>query len=1100
MKAKILAWLAVGMLVSGASWGFETRTGAVGCGRFFVSWDELSEGDFGRYEVYGGAGEAPAAAELEGEDPLMTIAGAGEAWRSFAHLEEMPAGARCWARVRRVDAKGKGEWGEAVQAVTLERGGKAGARATSYTKIPMFMYHHVMPRDSFPSGYDEGGWYSTANFERDLKYMKEHGMHTVTTSDIISGKLPKNPIMLTFDDGYKDFHQYAVPLLEKYGFTAVNALVTRMMGGQSTWAVPEWPLGRLMTWSEAKDCMKRGMEMGGHTQTHVNLYADASKMGQVAGCYNDLVNNVGKQIYFCYPWGMGGHNYEAGKKAARDAGFKFATRTYPAGIGHTGSDMFFFPRQFANQTDTLRTFLVKGGFDCDGDGLKDYEELDLGLNAAKKDTDGDGLTDYEEVKTYKTNGLKADTDGDGLTDGAEVKTYGSNPLKMDSDVDGLTDGNEVKKYKTKPGVWDTDGDGMSDGDEVSKYGTDPLVKNGRRPRNGVIAFPGRVEAENFDFGGEGLSFHDTTAGNAGDGKSFSDRVDVYSGGTKWAVGLTAAGEWLSYTVRVPTKGLWLLTLRTGANGSGGQMRVYFGGKDKTGLISVPNTGAWKTFQNVQTVVSLDAGQQVMGLGFPKAGSGGQAGWIDYIDAKRAYFGLPGTQREFGKGGANGKEFSVTGNVPWRATSSASWLTVTKGASGTGNGTVTYSVAANTGAARTGTIRVSAGGVSATYTVKQAGNGSSGGGSGSVGLSLTATSRIFGQAAVTGKELGVKASVSWKATSSASWLTISKGASGSGNGTVYYGVAANRGGRRTGRITVTGGGKTATFTVTQRAVLGLGSTSRSLGAAAASGKELAVGACVSWTAKSDASWLKIEKGASGSGNGKVYYGVTANTGAMRTGHITVTGGGISAKFTVTQAGVLSLSATSRTLGAAAASGKELGVLGSASWKASSDVAWLAITKGASGTGSGKVTYTVSANTGGTRTGHITVTGGGQTLKFTLTQTGKKSAAKSAARKPAANVWVTTSDGSDGSAVVDGDESTGWSPAGTDGAWVALTFGEERSVEAVDVVGDDLPDGMRALVSDDADHWSEEGGEGVHYLWVILPDEGAVPTVREITTVP
>ena len=1288
MKTKILAWLAAGMLVAGASWGFETRTGAVGCGRIFVSWDEMAEDAFGRYEVYCGVGEAPEVSELGGAKAVLTIAGAGEAWRSFAHLEGLPAGTRCWARVKCVSVAGKAQWGEAVEAETLARGLPAGARAT--VRIPMFMYHHVMPKGNFPSGYDEGGWYSTANFERDLKYMKEHGMHTVTTSDIVNGKLPKNPIMLTFDDGYKDFQQYAVPLLKKYGFTAVNALVTRKMGGQSTWAVPEWPLGTMMTWSEAKDCLKSGMELGGHTQTHVNLYAEPDKMGEVAGCYNDLVQNVGKQLYFCYPWGMGGHDYGAGKTAVKNAGFKFATRTYPAGLGTTASDWFFFPRQFANQSDTLRAFLVKGDFDCDGDGLKDYTELDWGLdgakadtdgdgltdleeakydgnsgnykpypnggdlNATKADTDGDGLTDGEEVKTYKTNPLKADTDGDGLSDGdevhkygtdplkadadrdgdglsdaeetnkyktdplkadtdgdglkdgEEVKTYKTDPLKADSDGDGLKDGEEVKTYKTKPlladtdgdglkdgeevkthktspTAWDTDGDGMSDGDEVNKYGTNPLVKNGRRPRSGTaIAFPGRVEAEDFDFGGEGVSFHDTTAGNAGDGKSYSDRVDVYSGGTKWAVGLTEAEEWLEYTVKVPQSGLWLLTARTSGNGSGGQFRVLFGGADKSGAVGNPSSGGLKIFQNVQTAVKLEAGTQVMRLAMVKASSGGQVGWFDYIDAQRGYLGLPATVRELGKAAQSSKQFSVTGNVPWKATTGASWLKVTGGASGTGKGTVYYDVAANTGPDREGTIKVSAGTEAyVRYTIRQAGTGpaslgwgasgrefgagaqnskqvavtgnvpwtatsdvawlkitkgASGTGKGTVyynvegnlgaartghltlsgwglgatytvtqqgasgGLTLNATERTFTLAAATGKELGVTTPGAWTAKSDASWLTITKGASGTGNGKVYYNVAANKGGTRTGHITVTGGGVTATFTVKQTGVLVLGSTSRTLDAAAATWKQLAVEGSVSWTAKSDASWLKITKGASGTGNGTVYYSVTANAGGTRTGHITVTGGGVTVKFTLTQTGVLWLGSTSRTLGAAAATWKELAVEGSVSWTATSDASWLTIQKGASGTGKGTVYYGVTANTGGTRTGHVTVKGGSVTVKFTLTQTGSKAAKSAERRAEPPKIWVTTSDGSDGAAVVDGDEGTGWSPAGAEGAWVALSFEEERTVETVEVVGEGLPEGMRALVSGDADHWSEEGGEGVSYLWVILPDEGEAPTVREILTEP
>jgi hypothetical protein len=119
---------------------------------------------------------------------------------------------------------------------------------------------------------------------------------------------------------------------------------------------------------------------------------------------------------------------------------------------------------------------------------------------------------------------------------------------------------------------------------------------------------------------------------------------------------------------------------------------------------------------------------------------------------------------------------------------------------------------------------------------------------------------------------------------------------------------------------------------------------------------------------------------------------------------------------------------------------------------------------------------------------------------MTVTYGSAKAKGMGAKKTGRVWVTTSDGSEGGAVADGDEGTGWSPSGAGGAWVALSFEEARDVGSVEVAGEDLPEGMRTLVSQDGDNWSEEGGEAVNYLWVILPDEGAVPTVREIVTKP
>ena len=386
----------------------------------------------------------------------------------------------------------------------------------------------------------------------------------------------------------------------------------------------------------------------------------------------------------------------------------------------------------------------------------------------------------------------------------------------------------------------------------------------------------------------------------------------------------------------------------------------------------------------------------------------------------------------------------------------------------------------------------------------------------VTLTLGANERSFTADAANSKELAVTANVSWTVKSSASWLVV-KTASGSGNGKIVYNVAANTGTTsRTAKITVTGGGITRTFTVTQSgkssgggttAALTLGASERSFTADAANSKELAVTANVSWTVKSSASWLVV-KTASGSGNGKIVYNVAANTGTTsRTAKITVTGGGITRTFTVTQSGkssgggttaALTLGASERSFTADAANSKELAVTANVSWTAKSSASWLAV-KTASGKGNGKIVYNVAANTGtASRTAKITVAGGGITRTFTVTQSGKAKSAKAKTAKP--EVWATTSDGSDGGAVADGDEATGWSPTGAEGAWVALTFEEARDVGAVTVVGERLPEGMRVLVSEDGDQWSEEGGDAVNYLWLLLPGEGEVPVVREVMTEP
>ena len=159
----------------------------------------------------------------------------------------------------------------------------------------------------------------------------------------------------------------------------------------------------------------------------------------------------------------------------------------------------------------------------------------------------------------------------------------------------------------------------------------------------------------------------------------------------------------------------------------------------------------------------------------------------------------------GSGAATGS-VGVTTSVntcTWTAVSNASWITVTSGASGTGAGSVAYSVAANTTtASRTGTITIAG----QTFTVSQAG-------AAACSFTLSPTSATIGSVAGTfSVAVSTAAACPWTAKSNATWITITAGASGTGNGTVTYSAAANTARTsRTGTISIAG----KTFTVTQR---------------------------------------------------------------------------------------------------------------------------------------------------------------------------------------------------------------------------------------------------------------------------------------------
>ncbi len=167
--------------------------------------------------------------------------------------------------------------------------------------------------------------------------------------------------------------------------------------------------------------------------------------------------------------------------------------------------------------------------------------------------------------------------------------------------------------------------------------------------------------------------------------------------------------------------------------------------------------------------------------------------------------LSDTTRTFGAGGGNGSvNVRADSDCEWTAMSNASWITVTGDASGSGNDTVQYAVAANTSSSsRTGTLTVNG----QTLTITQsAGAGCT--------FNLSPTSESFTAAGGTDTvDVETTGSCAWTATSNATWLTITSGASDTGDGTVRYAVAPNLSfSSRTGVLTI----GSRTFTVTQAA--------------------------------------------------------------------------------------------------------------------------------------------------------------------------------------------------------------------------------------------------------------------------------------------
>jgi endoglucanase Acf2 len=146
-----------------------------------------------------------------------------------------------------------------------------------------------------------------------------------------------------------------------------------------------------------------------------------------------------------------------------------------------------------------------------------------------------------------------------------------------------------------------------------------VLGNGTPYLGQPVAIPGKVEAEHYDLGGEGIAYHDADAVNWGVPFRSAEGVDIEASndvGGGYNIGWIEDGEWVEYTIDVLESGTYKIVPYTASVPGGGKLHVEFNGVDLTGLVDVPVTGGWQFWQELDIdPVQLEAGVQVMRVAF-----------------------------------------------------------------------------------------------------------------------------------------------------------------------------------------------------------------------------------------------------------------------------------------------------------------------------------------------------------------------------------------------------------------------------------------------------------------------------------------------------
>lgn len=191
--------------------------------------------------------------------------------------------------------------------------------------LPILCYHHVGVRVE-PHGHRRL-WVSAQRFAEHMSFLSREGYQALTLRDCVpffaTGQRPARPtVVLTFDDAYVNFHEFAVPILREHGFAGTVFVTTGEVGGTSRW--DEGFESATMGWDHLREIHAGGIECASHTVTHPRLTSlTAEQAGrELADSRAALEDKLGAPVRtVAYPFGDVSQMVAA---RARDSGYELA--------------------------------------------------------------------------------------------------------------------------------------------------------------------------------------------------------------------------------------------------------------------------------------------------------------------------------------------------------------------------------------------------------------------------------------------------------------------------------------------------------------------------------------------------------------------------------------------------------------------------------------------------------------------------------------------------------------------------------------------------------------------------------------------------------
>lgn len=215
----------------------------------------------------------------------------------------------------------------------------------SVERVPILNYHRIAS-----DGPASLARYCTTPeaFRAQMRWLRRHGYHAVTSADLvrhIASRQPLRgrPVMLSFDDGYLDFHGAAWQILQAHDFTAEVFITTDHVGDAAQWDAGHGAPAALMGWREIRDLAAEGIRFGSHMASHSHMNPLSSRaIVREAALSRALIERAtgAPCLAVAAPFGEASDRFV---RIARQCGYRLGVTVEP-GFAHLDGDPLRLPR------------------------------------------------------------------------------------------------------------------------------------------------------------------------------------------------------------------------------------------------------------------------------------------------------------------------------------------------------------------------------------------------------------------------------------------------------------------------------------------------------------------------------------------------------------------------------------------------------------------------------------------------------------------------------------------------------------------------------------------------------------------------------------